>query len=144
MHFIFCLACECIKICIGIKSKVKCTFVQALMLCTGRTAHKGSRDIALLLLDHDTRRGWGISVTPRPLFTPGKDPVPIVQEAGGGGIPGSVWTGAEYLAPTGIRSRTIEPVASGYTDWATRPLNAVHEYIKTHFLVISEARPTIW
>jgi len=28
---------------------------------------------------------------------PGKDPVPIVQEAG-------VWTGAENLAPTGIRS----------------------------------------
>jgi hypothetical protein len=24
------------------------------------------------------QRGWGVSVTPRPLFTPGKDPVPIV------------------------------------------------------------------
>ena len=39
---------------------------------------------------------------PRPLFTPGKDPVPIVQEAGW--APGSVWIGAENLAPTGIRS----------------------------------------
>ena len=39
---------------------------------------------------------------PRPLFTPGKDPVPIVQEAGW--APGPVWTGAENLAPTGIRS----------------------------------------
>ena len=40
---------------------------------------------------------------PRPLFTPGKDPVPIVQEAGC--VPGPVWTGAENLAPsTGIRS----------------------------------------
>jgi len=39
---------------------------------------------------------------PRPLFTPGKDPVPIVQEAGW--APGAVWTGAENLAPTGIRS----------------------------------------
>ena len=36
------------------------------------------------------------------LFTPGKDPVPIVQEAGW--APGPVWTGAEYLASTGIRS----------------------------------------
>ena len=45
---------------------------------------------------------WGVSVTPRPLFTPGKDPVPIVQEAGW--ATGSVWTGAENLAPTGIRS----------------------------------------
>ena len=45
---------------------------------------------------------WGVSITPRPLFTPGKDPVPIVQEAGW--APGPVWTGAEDLAPTGIRS----------------------------------------
>ena len=33
---------------------------------------------------------------------PGKDPVPIVQEAGW--APGPVWTGAENLASTGIRS----------------------------------------
>ena len=33
---------------------------------------------------------------------PGKDPVPIVQEAVW--APGPVWTGAEYLAPTRIRS----------------------------------------
>jgi len=64
------------------KGKVKCAFVQALRLCTGRTAHRGSRGIALLFLDHCTRRGRGVSVTPRPLFTPGKYPVPIVQEAG--------------------------------------------------------------
>jgi hypothetical protein len=35
-------------------------------------------------------------------FTPGKDPVPIVQEAGWASEP--VRIGAEYLAPTGIRS----------------------------------------
>jgi hypothetical protein len=35
-------------------------------------------------------------------FTPGEDPVPIVQEAGW--APGLVWIGAENLAPTGIRS----------------------------------------
>ena len=87
--------------------KVKCTLVQALTLCTGRTAHRGSRGIALPFHDHDTRRGWGVSVTPRPLFTPGKDPVPIVQEAGW--APGPVWTGAENLAPTGIRS-TDRPI----------------------------------
>jgi hypothetical protein len=39
---------------------------------------------------------------PRPLFTHGKDPVPIVQK--GGWTPGLVWTGAENLAPTGIQS----------------------------------------
>jgi hypothetical protein len=48
---------------------------------------------------------------PRPgCFTPGNDPVPIVQEAGW--VPGSVWTGAENLALTGFDPRTVEPVAS--------------------------------
>jgi hypothetical protein len=41
----------------GIIKKVKCTLVQALRLCTGRTAHRGSRGIALIFLDHGTRRG---------------------------------------------------------------------------------------
>jgi hypothetical protein len=82
--------------------KVKCTLVQALRLCTGRTAHRDSRGIALPFLDHGTRRGWGVRVTPRSLFTPGKDPVPIVLEAGW--APGPVWTGAENFVPTGIRS----------------------------------------
>jgi len=45
--------------------------------------------------------------------TNGKDPVPIVQEAGW--APGLVWIGAENLAPTGIRSRTVQPVVSLYT-----------------------------
>ena len=79
------------------KVKVKVTLVQALRLCTGHTAHRGSRGIALPFHDHGTRRGRGVSVTPWPLFTPGKDPVPIVQEAGWD--PGPVWTGAENLAP---------------------------------------------
>jgi len=82
--------------------KIKVTLVQALMLCTGCMVHRGSRGIALLFHDDGTRREWGVSVTPRPLFTPEKDPVPIVQEAGW--APGPVWTGAEDLTPTGIRS----------------------------------------
>jgi hypothetical protein len=64
-----------------LKVKVKCTLVQVLRFCTGRTAHRGSRDIVLPFLNHGTRRGWRVSVTPRPLFTPRKDPLPIVQEA---------------------------------------------------------------
>jgi len=38
---------------------------------------------------------------PQPLFTPGKDQVPIIQEAGW--APEPIWAGAENLAPTGIR-----------------------------------------
>ena len=41
----------------GVKVKVNCTFVQAMRLCTGRTAHRGSRGIALPFHDHGTRRG---------------------------------------------------------------------------------------
>jgi len=37
---------------------------------------------------------------PWPLFTPRKDPVSFVQEAGW--APGPVWTGVENLAPTRI------------------------------------------
>jgi hypothetical protein len=44
--------------------------------------------------------GWS---APHPgRFTPGKDPVPNVQEAGW--VPGPVWTCTKNLAPTGIRS----------------------------------------
>jgi len=85
--------------------KVKCTILQALRLCTGCTPHRRCRGIALLFLDHGTKRGWGVSVTPRSLYTSGKDPVPFVQEAGW--TTGPVWTGAENFALTGIRSPNL-------------------------------------
>ena len=86
-------------LCLSGKVKVKCTLVQALWLCTGRTAHGASRGIALPFRDHGTRRGEVVSVTPRPFFTRGKVPVPIVHEAEWAS--GLVWTGAENLTPTG-------------------------------------------
>ena len=46
--------------------------------------------------------GEGPASRPGRSLPPGKDPVPIVQEAGR--APGPVWTGAENLSPTGIRS----------------------------------------
>ena len=56
-------------------------------------AQRVGRGIALLFHDHSTRRRWVVSITPRPHFTPGKDRVPIVQEAGW--APGPVWTGGK-------------------------------------------------
>ena len=53
---------------------------------------------------------------PRSLFTPGKDPVPVVQEAGC--APGPVLTGAEN-PPPGFDPRSIQPVACRYIDYAT-------------------------
>jgi hypothetical protein len=44
-----------------LKQKVKCTLVQALRLCTGRTVHSGSRGIALLY------KHWGSVQAVRPI-----------------------------------------------------------------------------
>jgi hypothetical protein len=48
-------------------------------------------------------------------FTPGKDPVPIVQEAGWASEP--VWIGAEISTPSGFDPWTFQPVTSRYTDY---------------------------
>jgi len=65
-----------------VKGKEKCTPVQGLRLCTGRTAHRGRRGIALLCLGHGTRRGEGLASRPGRSLPPGNDTVPIVLEAG--------------------------------------------------------------
>jgi len=56
--------------------------------------------------------GVGVSALAPAASTPGKEPVPILQEAG--------WTPgrAENPVPTGIRFRTVQPVpvVSRYTD----------------------------
>ena len=46
------------------KERVKCTLVKTLRLCTGRTAHRWSRGIALLFLDNGTKRGEGSASRP--------------------------------------------------------------------------------
>ena len=76
--------------------KVKGTLVHALRLCTALPFH-----------DHGTRSGWGVSVKPRPLFTPGKDLVPVVQDG---------WVGPRAGLDRCGKSRphrdSIQPVAS--------------------------------
>jgi hypothetical protein len=65
--------------------------------------------------------GWS---TPRPgRFTLGKDPVPIVQEAGWALEP--FWTGAENPPPD---PRSFQPVASRYIDCAM-PDHQLPEYV---------------
>jgi hypothetical protein len=98
--------------------KVKRTFVQALRLCIGRTAYRGSRGIALPFLDYGTRRGWAVIVTLRPLFTPGKTRYPICTGGWVGHRAGQV----RKISPRpGFDPRTVQPVVSRYTDYATRP-----------------------
>ena len=82
-------------------------------------AKRVGRGIALQFHDRGTRRGWVVSSTPRPYFTPGKDPVPIVYRRLGG--PQGRSGRAENLAPPGFDPRNVQPVVSRYTDWATPP-----------------------
>jgi len=67
---------------------------------TGRVvAQKVDRGIALPFHDRGSRKVWVVSSTPRLYFTHGKDPVPIVQEAGW--APGPVCPGGKSR-PTGL------------------------------------------
>jgi len=62
--------------------KKKCTLVQALRLCTGRTAHRGSRGLALLFLDHGTRKGMRGQRHAPTAFYPGKTRYPLYKRLG--------------------------------------------------------------
>jgi len=52
-------------------------------------------------------------------FPPGKTRHPFYRSLGG---PQGRSGRAENLVPTGIRSRTVQPVISRYTHWATLPM----------------------
>jgi len=62
---------------------------------------------------------WSAARPGRTLL-PGKTPYPFYRRLGG---PQGRSGRAENLVPAGIRSRTVQPVVSRYTDWATGPTN---------------------
>ena len=81
-------------------------------------AQRVGRGIALLFHDRGTRRGERSAERPGRTLPPGKTRHPFYRRLGGP----QGWSGrAENLVPTGIRSRTVQPVVSRYTDRATRP-----------------------
>jgi len=49
-------------------------------------------------------------------FAPGEDSELITL--GAGWVSETVWTGRKISSPTGIRSRTVQPVVRRYTDYA--------------------------
>jgi hypothetical protein len=59
-------------------------------------------------------------------LSPVKDPVPIVQEAGL--APGPVWTDRKSRPPPGFDPRTVQPLVSPYTDWATQPTGHLYSH----------------
>ena len=83
-------------------------------------AQRVGRFIDLLFHDSGTRRGWVVSSTPRPHFTAWKTRYPFYRRLGG---PQGRSGRAENLFPTGIWSRTVQPVVSNSTDWTTEATN---------------------
>jgi len=85
-------------------------------------------------------REWWASRPGRAL-PPGKTRYPLYRRLGGP----QGWSGqADNLVPTGIRSRTVQPVVSRYTDWATSwPTARVLYLLKIvlFYAVVSETWP---
>jgi len=104
-----------------VKSKIKCTLAQVRRLCTGRTAHWGSRGIALLFLTTALEGMRGQRQSPAALY-PWERP---------GTHCAGVWVGpragldrcrkSRPPPPMGFDCQTIQPIASRYTNYATRP-----------------------
>ena len=61
---------------------------------------------------------------------PGKSRYPFYRRLGGPQVRSGR---AENLVPTGIRSRTVQPVVSRYTDWATGPILLCVSHTNLHF-----------
>ena len=94
---------------VWVKLKVKVTLAQALRLCTGRTAHRGSRGIALLFHENGTKRGKGSASRPGRSLPPGKTRYPFYRRLGGPqGRSGEV---RKISPPPGFDPQTVQPVA---------------------------------
>ena len=104
-----------------------------------RVAQRVGRGIALLYHDRGSRRGWVVSVTPRPHFTPGKDPVPILEEAGW--APGLVWTVGkscprrDSIPDSPAHSHSLYRLSYPAHHLSTKPLHNsdIHKGDKAHF-----------
>jgi hypothetical protein len=119
----------------------KCTLAQALRLCTSRTAHRGSRRVALLFHDHGTRRCEGSASRPGRSLPPGKTRYPLCRRLGGSqSRSGPVW---KISPPPGFDPRTVQPVASRYTDYATRPTRTIYNRINSIKSPATPAEPRL-
>jgi hypothetical protein len=81
-----------------------------------RTGHGGTEGKEVYsFFNPGARRGWVVNATPS-RFTPGKDLLPLYRRLGGPqGRSGRV---QKISLPPGFDPRTVQPVASRYTDYA--------------------------
>ena len=110
------------------------------------------RGIALLFHDRSTRRRWVVSSKPWPHFTSGKDPVPILQEAGW--APGSVWTSGksrphrDSIPDHPARSHSLYRIRYQVHTVTVRILNPMKEIsslrsVKLEYTKINKPRATL-
>jgi hypothetical protein len=83
------------------------------------TAHRESRGIVLPFLDRSTKRGEGSASRPGRSLPPGKNQYPLYRRLGG--PQGRSGHARRISPPPGSDPRTVQPVTSRYTDYATRP-----------------------
>ena len=109
-----------LRLCTGRTAHRGSRGIAILRLCTCRTAHRGSRGIALLFHDQrQKKRVRGQRHAPAALYTRER---PSTHCTGG-------WVGARagldrcgiISPPLGFDPRTVQPVGKRYTIYATRP-----------------------
>ena len=91
-----------------------CTLVQALGLCTGRTAHRGVEVKIYSFMTMVLEGSEGSASCPGRSLPLGKIRYPLYRRLGGPqGRSGQVW---KISSPLGFDPWTVQPVASRYTD----------------------------
>jgi hypothetical protein len=107
-----------------LKRRVKSTLVQALRLCTGRTAFH----------DHGTRRGWEVRITPRPQFTPGKTRYLLYRRLGGPQVRSR--EERKISPPSAFDPGTLQPVDNRCTHYVNQPKQTFkpHRYISLWYI----------
>ena len=82
-------------------------------------ALRDSRGIAYSIFDLGTRRDEGSASRPGRPLPPGKTQYPFKRRLGG--LQGESGQVPKISPPTSFDPRTVQPVGSRYTDYATRP-----------------------
>jgi len=89
-------------VCIVLFKQAKCTVVEALRLCTGRTAHRGSRGIVLLILDLGEDGGEWLTAPPGSITAEKEPRYAFERDAESGLQPvWTIWGRGKYLASAG-------------------------------------------
>ena len=110
--------------------KVKCTLVQELRLCTGCTAHRGTTAL------EGVRGQRHAPAAIYPLERPGTH-----YTRGWVGPRAGVDRCGNSRPPPGFAPWTVQPVASRYTDYATRPtLHSRKQHVKSPVSIILHSR----